>query len=86
MSCVLTILTKLWIAESCIFEKNFALNIVRVLTAFSGKGQDPTETQNAKKKRGQCDKFCFDTSITVLMLENGPEDSYRSLEMSRKLN
>ena len=65
---------------------NFTLNIVSVLTAFSGKGQDPSETQYAKKKRGQCGKFCSDSSITALMLDNGPEDSYRSLVMSRKLN
>jgi len=55
---------------------NFALNIVSVLTAFSVKGQDPSETQYANKNRGQCDKFCSDSSITVLMLENRPEDSY----------
>jgi len=36
---------------------NFALNIVSVLTVFIGKWQDPSQTQYAKKKRGQCGKF-----------------------------
>ena len=56
---------------------NFALNIVSILTAFSGKGQDPSETQYANTNRGQCDNFCSDASITVLKMENRPEDSYR---------
>jgi hypothetical protein len=65
---------------------NFALNIVSALTAFNGKEQDPSETQYAKKKHGQRGKFCSDSSITVLILENEPSVSYRSLVMSRKLN
>ena len=68
-----------------LLEVKYLKLIFSVLTMFSGKGQGPSEIQCTNKRRGQCGKFCSVSTVTVLMLENGPADSYTSLIMSRKL-